>query len=43
MYRLSHSELVEVHCQVTGLLEKQPIEPSVSPYGAPLLCEAYRM
>ncbi len=37
MYRLSPSELVEVKRQVTELLQKQLIEPSVSPYGAPLL------
>ena len=37
MYRLSPSELAEVKRQVTELLQKQLIEPSVSPYGAPLL------
>ena len=37
MYRLSPSELIEVKRQVTELLQKQLIEPSVSPYGAPLL------
>ncbi len=37
MYRLSTSELVEVKHQVTELLQKQLIEPSVGPYGAPLL------
>ena len=37
MYRLSPSELIEVKRQVTELLHKQLIEPSVSPYGAPLL------
>ncbi len=37
MYPLSPSELVEVKRQVTELLQKQLIEPSVSPYGAPLL------
>ncbi len=31
------SELIEVKRQVTELLQKQLIEPSVSPYGAPLL------
>ena len=37
MYRLSPSELVKVKRQVTELMQKQLIEPSVSPYGAPLL------
>ncbi len=37
MYRLSPSELIEVKRQVTELLQKQLIEPYVSPYGAPLL------
>ena len=37
MYRLSLSELQEVKRQVTELLQKQLIEPSVSPFGAPLL------
>ena len=32
MYCLSPSELVEVKCQVTELLQKQLIEPSVAPY-----------
>ena len=36
-YRLSPAELVEVKRQVTELLQKQLIEPSVSPYGAPIL------
>ncbi len=31
MYRLSPSELIEVKRQVTELLQKQLIEPSVSP------------
>ena len=39
LYRLSPSELTEVKRQVTELLHKQLIEPSVSPYGAPLLLE----
>ena len=37
MYRLSPAELVEVKRQVTELLQKQLIEPSVSPFGAPIL------
>ena len=37
MYRLSPSELQEVQRQITDLLSKQLIEPSVSPYGAPIL------
>ena len=37
MYRLSPAELIEVKRQVTELLQKQLIEPSVSPYGAPIL------
>ncbi len=37
LYRLSPSELIEAKRQVTELLQKQLIEPSVSPYGAPLL------
>ena len=37
MYRLSPSELQEVKRQVTELSQKQLIEPSVSPFGAPLL------
>ena len=37
MYRLSPSELVGVKRQATELLQKQLIEPSVSPCGAPLL------
>lgn len=37
MYRLSPSELQEVKRQVTELLQKQLIEPSVSPFGAPIL------
>ena len=37
MYRLSPSELQEVKRQVTELLQKQLIEPSVRPFVAPLL------
>ncbi len=37
MYRLSPAELIEVKRQVTDLLKKQLIEPSVSPFGAPIL------
>ena len=37
MYRLLPAELVEVKRQITELLQKQLIEPSVSPYGAPIL------
>ena len=37
MYRLSPAELVEVKRQVTELLQRQLIEPSVSPFGAPIL------
>ena len=36
-YCLSPSELIQVKRQVTELLQKQLIEPSVCPYGAPLL------
>ena len=43
LYRLSPSELTdhthEVKRQVTELLHRQLIEPSVRPYGAPLLLE----
>ena len=37
MYRLSPTKLQEVQRQVTDLLAKQLIEPSTSPYGAPIL------
>ena len=37
MYRLAPSELQEVQQQITELLSKQLIEPSTSPYGAPVL------
>ena len=37
MYRLAPSELQEVQRQVTDLLAKQLIEPSTSPFGAPIL------
>ena len=37
MYRLAPSELQEVQRQITELLSKQLIEPSTSPYGAPVL------
>ena len=37
MYRLAPSELQEVQRQVTDLLSKQLIEPSTSPFGAPIL------
>ena len=37
MYRLVISELQEVQRQITELLSKQLIEPSTSPYGAPVL------
>ena len=37
MYCLSPSELQEVKRQVTELLQKQLVEPSVSPFGAPIL------
>ena len=37
MCRLSPSELQEVQRQITELLSKQLIEPSTSPYGAPVL------
>ena len=37
MYRLAPSELQEVQRQVTDLLAKKLIEPSTSPYGAPIL------
>ena len=37
MYRLAPSELQEVQRQITDLLSKQLIEPSTSPYGAPIL------
>jgi len=36
-YRLSHVEKAEVEKQVAGLLQKGLIEPSASPYGAPVL------
>ena len=35
-YRLSQSELDEVQLQITDLLKKGIIEPSKSPYGAPV-------
>ena len=37
MYHLSSPELQGVKRQVTELLQKQLIEPSVSPFGAPIL------
>ena len=37
MYRLSPTELDEVKAKVSDLLEKGFIEPSSSPYGAPIL------
>ena len=37
MYRLAPSELQEVQRQVTDLLAKKQLEPSTSPYGAPIL------
>ena len=37
MCRLASSELQEVQRQVTDLLAKQLIEPSTSPFGAPVL------
>ena len=37
MFRYSQLELAEMRRQVTELLEKGLIEPSVSPYGAPVL------
>ena len=37
MYRLAPSELQEVQRQVADLLAKQLIEPSTSPFGAPIL------
>ena len=37
MCRLAPSELQEVQWQVTDLLAKQLIEPSTSPFGAPIL------
>ncbi|KAL0040176.1 hypothetical protein WJX79_009953 [Trebouxia sp. C0005] len=37
MYRLAPSELQEVQQQVTDLLAMKLIEPSTSPYGAPIL------
>ena len=37
MYRLSPAELAEVKSQVSELLSKGLIEPSTSPYGAPVL------
>ena len=37
MYRLAPSELQEVQRQVIDLLSKQLIEPSTSPFGAPIL------
>ena len=36
-YRLSRSEVMEAERQVKLLLEKKFIEPSTSPYGAPIL------
>ena len=36
-FRLSMSERAEVEKQVTGLLEKGFVQPSASPYGAPVL------
>ena len=36
MYRLAPSELQEVQRQVTDLLAKQLIEPSTSPFDAPI-------
>ena len=36
-YRLSPSELLEVKAQITDLLAKGFIEPSTSPFGAPIL------
>ena len=37
MYRLSYEELAELKKQLTDLLEKGFIQPSKSPYGAPIL------
>ena len=37
MYRLAPSDLLEVQRQVTDLLAEQLIEPSTSPFGAPIL------
>ena len=37
MYRLAPSELKEVQRQITDLLGKKLIEPSTSPFGAPIL------
>jgi hypothetical protein len=37
LYRLSRAELAEAERQVKLLLEKGYIEPSISPYGAPIL------
>lgn len=37
MYRMTREEEAEVKRQVTSLLEKDLIEPSASPYGAPVL------
>ncbi|KXZ40924.1 hypothetical protein GPECTOR_1291g539 [Gonium pectorale] len=36
-YRMSQEELTELKAQITSLLEKGYIRPSVSPYGAPVL------
>jgi hypothetical protein len=36
-YRLSPLEMAELQKQITGLLERGLIEPSSSPYGAPVL------
>lgn len=54
MYRLSPAEISELKEQIAQLLEKGFIEPSVSPYGAPILfaekpggglrlCQDYRL
>jgi hypothetical protein len=37
MYRLSQLEKAEMEKQIHGLLEKGFIEPSISPYGAPII------
>jgi len=37
-FRLSRQEEEEVHKQVEDALKKGLTEPSVSPYGAPVLC-----
>ena len=37
IYRLSPVEMEEVKKQVTELLDKELVEPSFSPYGAPVL------